>query len=133
MIHTILETLARIGTLFELPGQARQRLHGPLVRFSIHRHADWTGLQAEQLLLKFGIRIHGRNFDKEHLHFHVPAHQANWAEYILHRYNAPLTSTYNPNNQAARGRGPIPDWSQPLQPKGLLSKICDFLYPGGDL
>ena len=132
MLDTILEILAHIGTLFELPDQARQRLHSPLVRFSIHRRADWTGLQVEQLLLRFGVRIHGRGFDHDHLHFHVPAHQANWAEYVLNRYRAPLTSTHNPNNQAARERGPIPDWERPLQPNDLLGKICDLLYPGGN-
>ena len=130
MFDTILEILAHIGQLFELPGYARQRLQGPLVRFSIHRRANWAGLQAEQLLLKFGVRIYNRNFDKDHLYFHVPAHQANWAEYILQRYSAPLTSTYNPNNQAARASGPIPSWRRPLQPDGLLDKICDLLYPG---
>lgn len=132
MLNTILEILAHIGTLFELPGQARQRLQGPLVRLSIYRHGDWTGWEAERLLLNFGIRICGRDFDKDHLYFHVPAHQANWAEYILHRYNAPLTSTYNSNNQAARDGGPIPDWDRPLQPDDLLGIICNLLDPGGN-
>lgn len=123
----ILDAFAKFGTVLELPALINQELRHPMRQFAIFRNTPWTGWQVERLLLDFGVKVWGRDFDANHLKFSVPAHQANWAEYVLYRHGAPVATLYNPANINAQGRGPIPSWHRELPPHDLGGWICTLL------
>ncbi|MBN1815343.1 MAG: hypothetical protein JXA14_26160 [Anaerolineae bacterium] len=122
----LLEFLAHIGQLFELPGLVIRSVREPAVRFAFLRGTAWSGWMVEKLLLHYGVRSFGRGFDGGTLWLHVPRHQANWAEYVMRRHGVPLVSAYNPGNAKAP-IVPIPSWGRPLRPRGFLGKVLDLL------
>ena len=65
----------------------------------IHRHAGWSGVEVESLLMRHGVRIWGRGFVGEQIYFRVKKRQARWAEYLLLRRGVPVTSgPFDPRN-----------------------------------
>ncbi len=56
------------------------------VKFAIPRadkDGEYTLVEVEQLLGKYGIAVYGRTHDSCNMYFHVKKRQARWAEYIL--------------------------------------------------
>lgn len=80
------------------------------------QESGYTGGDAERLLRKFGIPIHGRRVRGREFVFSVPVQQANWAEYLLatHLPMADSHRWFNPDNkryaQNRQGR-PVPAWA----------------------
>lgn len=97
-----------------------------LVEMRIERQDDQgqisqTGGDAERLLHKFGIPIHGRRVRDKEFILSVPAQQANWAEYLLasHMTMAASHRWHNPDNAryGARRQGrPVPAWADHQHP-----------------
>ncbi len=66
---------------------------------SIQRNAGWSGIDAERLLARHGVRVWGRWFIEDNLLFCVKKRQARWAEYLLLRRGIPVTSgPFDPRN-----------------------------------
>ncbi len=66
---------------------------------SIQRNAGWSGIDAEHLLARHGVRVWGRWFIDDNLLFCVKKRQARWAEYLLLRRGIPVTSgPFDPRN-----------------------------------
>jgi hypothetical protein len=59
----------------------------------MQRDAGWTGVEAEQLLFRHGVRIWGRGFLGDQIYFRVKQRQVVWAEYLLLRAGVPVTSS----------------------------------------
>jgi len=65
----------------------------------VQRHAGWSGVEIESLLMRHGVRIWGRGFVGEQIYFRVKKRQARWAEYLLLRRGVPVTSgPFDPRN-----------------------------------
>jgi hypothetical protein len=65
----------------------------------VQRHAGWSGVEIEALLMRHGVRIWGRGFVGEQIYFRVKQRQARWAEYLLLRRGVPVTSNpHDPRN-----------------------------------
>ncbi len=65
----------------------------------VQRHAGWSGVEVEALLMRHGVRIWGRGFVGEQIFFRVKKRQARWAEYLLLRRGVPVTSgPFDPRN-----------------------------------
>jgi hypothetical protein len=74
-----------------LDGLFGQLFHGPLHRFTFSRLGDFTGVEVEKMLQQYGVRVWGREADKEEIGILVKESQAIWAEYLLCRAGVPLT------------------------------------------
>lgn len=74
-----------------LDGLFGQLLHGPMHRFTFSRQGDFTGVDVERMLQQYGVRVWGREADKEEIGLLVKESQAIWAEYLLCRAGVPLT------------------------------------------
>lgn len=61
---------------------------------------EMSGADIEAMLSRHGVKIGDRGFgrDNQHLSFVTKKSQARWAEYLMRRYGAPLTSTVDPRN-----------------------------------
>lgn len=75
-----------------------------------------TGGDAERLLRRFGIPIHGRRVKHHEFIFTVPVQQANFAEYLLasHLTMAGTHIWFNPDNARyglRRAGRPVPAWA----------------------
>lgn len=92
-----------------------------LVEMRIERHdADGqicqTGGEAESLLKRFGIPIHGRRVRHQEFILSVPQQQANWAEYLLANHFT-MAASHRWFNQAniryamRRNGRPVPAWA----------------------
>lgn len=82
-----------------------------------------TGGDAERLLARYHIPIHGRRVRHREFIFSVPRQQAAWAEYLLLRGGIQLAASHrmiDPRNVrwAMRHAGPVPAWAdkRELQP-----------------
>ena len=65
----------------------------------VSRRADWSGLEIEQFLRRYGVRVWGRGFSGDHFYFRVKHPQARWVEYLLLRRGMPVTSIpFDPRN-----------------------------------
>ncbi len=71
----------------------------------VHRRAGWSGVELEQFLRRYGVRIWGRGFSGDHFCFRVKQRQARWAEYLLLRRGIPVTSVpFDPRNLTSAER-----------------------------
>jgi len=91
----------------------------------IQRHAGWSGVEIEALLMRHGVRIWGRGFVGEQLFFRVKKRQARWAEYLLLRRGVPVTSgPFDPRN--ARYAERYAPGSEPPTNRKLSNSIDDL-------
>lgn len=132
-IQSLIDLIAYVGTIFEIPGLVEHRLHGPIERQGIMRNAGWSGWDVEKEIAEKGVRhISGRAFDKDTLTYHVSDRQARWARYILHRAGAPVAGPWTEADLRARAKGQIdgrvPAWNPHTAPRGMwLCKLLDLI------
>ncbi len=96
-----------IGVAFELIS-AIAGYCAPTITF--RRGAGWSGLEIEKLLRRHGVKIWDRGIADSHtLYFCVKRRQVAWAEYLLERAGAPITSQHDVKaiqyGRVARARG----------------------------
>jgi len=73
-----------------------------------------SGVETEETLRRYGVRVCGRGFDSRRLYFMVKRRQARWAEYLLLRAGVPLENPLHDPRvaaQAARHAGLPPAWA----------------------
>ncbi len=79
----------------------------------VRRGLGWNGQMVEGLLGRYGIKIWDRGASGEELYFCVKRRQVKWAEYVLLRAGAPVTSVLKESRNtgwAARHNAPVPAW-----------------------
>ncbi len=91
-----------------------------LVEIHIERHdasgaINHTGAEAERLLKRYGIPVHGRRVRHAEFIFSVPAQQAAWAEYVIARSGIQFAASHRFADArnirwAGRHAGPVPAW-----------------------
>jgi hypothetical protein len=98
-MEALLDLLAHLDWFERLDEYLRSARGVRSWRFCVPRDCGWSGHQIEKFLRRYGIRIWGRNFSREHLFFRVKLRQANWAEYLLRRRDIPVCGPlFNPLN-----------------------------------
>lgn len=117
-----------------LDGFTGQLVHGELHRFTFSTATGFTGIEVEQLLHQYGIRIWGREVSSaDELAFFVKSKQAVWAEYLLCRAGVPLTGKYlDPRNEQYRqrhapGSMPTPWSARGIGPHSFVDHVVDWL------
>lgn len=63
-----------------------------------------TGSDLEAMLKRYGIVVYGRRVTSKHLIFRVKSKQARWAEYLLLRARAPVSTQFDGRNAGWAGR-----------------------------
>jgi len=108
--------------------------HGPMHRFTFSTAGEFSGVEVEMLLRRYGIRIWGRELDQpDELAFLVKRRQAIWAEYILCRAGVPLTCPLldarnaQYRQQHAQGSMPTPWDQQGIGPHTFVDHVVDWL------
>ncbi len=117
-----------------LDGWLGRTRHGPMHRFRFLRTGDFSGVEVEQLMRRYGIRVWGREVtDPETISFLVKERQALWAEYLLCRAGVPLVSPLlDPRNAQPHQRHsshamPTPWDQRGIGPHSLIDHIVDWL------
>jgi len=126
--------MAKIDIIDPVDGWVGRLIHGPMHRFSFLRHGGFSGIEAEQTLRQYGIRVWGREVtDAEEIAFLVKAKQARWAEYLLCRAGVPLTcQLLDPRNAQYQQRHapnsmPTPWQTEGIGPHSLVDHLVDWL------
>jgi len=126
--------MLKIDIIDPVDGWFGRLFHGPMHRFSFTRQSDFSGIEVEHLLRKYGIRVWGRVVtDAEDVSFLVKRKQAIWAEYILCRAGVPLTSPLlDPRNAHYQERHaadtmPTPWHERGIGPHSVVDYLIDWL------
>jgi len=98
----------------------------------LRQQPDWRGIDVERLLLRHGVRMWDRDFDRYHLYFRVKKEQERWAEYVMMRAGVPLTGALIDPRHANVTVGSEPSAKgAPLKLRGIdaiLDAILDALF-----
>lgn len=113
-----------------LDGLLARARHGQMHRFTWPQSSDFTGIEVESILQRYGIPCWGRQVSLnpgDDYGLLVKASQAVWAEHLLCKAGVPLSSQLlDPRNAAyaERAGGTMPPaWGVPAKPKGLVGPI----------
>lgn len=126
--------MLKIDIIDPIDGWFGRLLYGPMHRFSFVRQNEFSGIEVEHLLRKYGIRVWGREVtDAEEISFLVKRKQAIWAEYILCRAGVPLTcQLLDPRNAQYQQRHapktmPTPWDERGIGPISFVDHVVDWL------
>lgn len=117
-----------------LDGWLGQLMNGPMHRFTFSSAGDFSGVEVEMLLRRYGIRVWGREMNVPgELALLVKRRQAVWAEYILCRAGVPLTCPLLDARNAAYRQHHAPNtmptpWDkQGIGPHTIIDHLVDWL------
>ena len=102
---------------------------GPSTSFTWRAAEGWHGVDVEELLSQYGVYNFCRSYRKNEMYgILVRKSQVRWAEYVLLRAGAPLTSPLrDPSNRNVKP-GPMPtSWGNPVGRVGLAGAVQDRL------
>jgi hypothetical protein len=108
MVNQMTKAARRLGqTLDPLTAGAQDVLEGPNHTFRVPAESGWSGLEIEQMLAAYGVRIWGRQIVSDEIMFTVRIAQAEWAQYLLARHGVPLVDGAGFASSPGALRGPV--------------------------